>query len=365
LEYIPCGSLDAHQDITYNETLAILEQCLSALDYLHKGKKPIAHRDIKPANILVEYRFDGEMYVKLGDFGLSREGPDWATICGTGTYLAPEIRSGLQPSVGSGRSPVYTTAVDIWSLGVVACELLCGLPQSEEPCREIGHGIGWCKEVVKWLEKNEQQAPTALGQFLLSSMLVVSQESRLSASECYHETVGLPSAEDSSFVVWTSQATRDATEEDTAEDKAATLLWPPRSWTVDDTNRLRRSAAPTPETTSLPINMTLSSDEASGSSERPSSTTIRRQEGSEHRRFAQHYSLNAGLPPVSELGGEEPDEHKERELTALLLQSIVSDGDGLSTASPVGAGLEPARLPAGNEGPPTRSFTKAINTSST
>jgi serine/threonine protein kinase len=87
------SSLDAYKEITYNETSAILDQCLFALAYLHEGERPIAHRDIKPENILVVHRLKGEVYVKLGDFGLSRAGSDWAIFCGTHLYLAPEIYS--------------------------------------------------------------------------------------------------------------------------------------------------------------------------------------------------------------------------------------------------------------------------------
>ena len=109
LEYVPCGSLEDRRGISYDETLTILGQCLSALAYLHGGETPIAHRDIKPANILVEYRFDGHISVKLGDFGLSRDSAELMTICGTRLYLAPEIYSdyfrGLDNGTRLGNTP--------------------------------------------------------------------------------------------------------------------------------------------------------------------------------------------------------------------------------------------------------------------
>jgi hypothetical protein len=88
-------------------------------------------------------------------------------------------------------------AVDIWSLSVVACHLLCDLPPIGGSYQEAGSGVRWYEAVVEWLQIKERKRPTALGWLLLlSNMLVVSQESRLSANQCYHETVGLPSAED-------------------------------------------------------------------------------------------------------------------------------------------------------------------------
>jgi serine/threonine protein kinase len=58
---------------------------------------------------------DGEMVIKISDFGLSRiigEGSFMKTVCGTPQYLAPEVLTKAQ-------SQGYSKAVDIWSLGVI------------------------------------------------------------------------------------------------------------------------------------------------------------------------------------------------------------------------------------------------------
>lgn len=77
------------------------------------------YRDLKPENILL----DGEGHVKLVDFGLAKEGVEDAamgasSLCGTPEYLSPEVldRQG------------HGTAVDWWNLGMVAYEMLTGLP---------------------------------------------------------------------------------------------------------------------------------------------------------------------------------------------------------------------------------------------
>jgi serine/threonine-protein kinase Chk2 len=67
---------------------------------------------------------DKNLTVKLGDFGLAKiigEDSFTTTLCGTPSYVAPEI---LQES----RRRKYTKAVDIWSLGVVLYICLCGFP---------------------------------------------------------------------------------------------------------------------------------------------------------------------------------------------------------------------------------------------
>lgn len=83
------------------------------LAYLHE--RGIVHRDLKPANIFYD---DG--YVKIGDYGLSkfiavsRHSAQTASV-GTVHYMAPEI--------GSGN---YSRGVDIYALGVMLYEMLCG-----------------------------------------------------------------------------------------------------------------------------------------------------------------------------------------------------------------------------------------------
>jgi serine/threonine-protein kinase Chk2 len=79
------------------------------------------HRDIKPENILLT---DKNLSIKLADFGLAKiigEESFTTTLCGTPSYVAPEI---LEDT----KHRRYTKAVDIWSLGVVLYICLCGFP---------------------------------------------------------------------------------------------------------------------------------------------------------------------------------------------------------------------------------------------
>ena len=98
----------------------VLAQCATALAVAHDAG--IVHRDIKPENVMV--RDDG--YVKLLDFGLARLMPAERTetsrltepgkVLGTMEYLSPEQAAG---------EPVGA-ASDVFSLGIVAYELLSG-----------------------------------------------------------------------------------------------------------------------------------------------------------------------------------------------------------------------------------------------
>lgn len=94
----------------------LIKQLLEALKYIHSNG--IMHRDIKPENIFLG---KGEI-VKLGDFGWSSfvsNKEKRYTFCGTPDYLAPEM---IDQSVGHGNS------VDVWAVGIMAFELVKGLP---------------------------------------------------------------------------------------------------------------------------------------------------------------------------------------------------------------------------------------------
>ncbi|KAF8561309.1 hypothetical protein P879_11291 [Paragonimus westermani] len=96
-------------------------QMAIAVEYLHEHG--ITHRDLKPENILLE-NSEHRCLIKVTDFGLSKfvDGNTMLrTFCGTPTYLAPEILK----TAGSGT---YTSAIDIWSLGVILYVCLVGYP---------------------------------------------------------------------------------------------------------------------------------------------------------------------------------------------------------------------------------------------
>ncbi|RLN26716.1 hypothetical protein BBJ28_00022856 [Nothophytophthora sp. Chile5] len=93
-------------------------ELLLALEHMHN--MCILHRDIKPENVLLDH----EGHIKLADMGLakrleSRHGRT-KTMCGTDTYLPPEM---------VGRYPGgHGLPVDLWQFGCILFELRAGYP---------------------------------------------------------------------------------------------------------------------------------------------------------------------------------------------------------------------------------------------
>ncbi|XP_053822235.1 inactive serine/threonine-protein kinase PLK5-like [Vidua chalybeata] len=118
LELCSRGSLAdilwARGRLTEPEVRYYLRQLLSGLRYLHGHG--LVHRDLKPSNFLVTER----MRVKIGDLGLAQRaappGRRWGALCGTPSYLAPEVLDRRGHAVPS----------DIWALGCALYTALTG-----------------------------------------------------------------------------------------------------------------------------------------------------------------------------------------------------------------------------------------------
>ena len=147
----------------------IASRLASALGFAHDNG--VIHRDVKPSNVL----FDAEGRAMLTDFGLAK-GPAYTVLTRTGQivgtldYLAPELIRG-QPA---------TPSTDIYALGCVVYECVCGQPpfggksmfemstaileeNPPDPCAnrpDLPSALGWA--VLQALAKEpEKRPPTA------------------------------------------------------------------------------------------------------------------------------------------------------------------------------------------------------------
>ena len=105
-----------------SEVMEILQQAANGLNAAHK--LGIIHRDLKPDNIFLTHSDEGELIVKVVDFGIAKLRESsmhtmTGTVLGTPAYMSYEQASGMRSDELDARS-------DIYSLGVVVYEMLTG-----------------------------------------------------------------------------------------------------------------------------------------------------------------------------------------------------------------------------------------------
>lgn len=125
LEHCAGGTLDRVQGAETGTAIGWILDVAAGLEASHSHQ--VLHRDVKPANVFLT----GDGSAKLGDFGtgcyMTDENPDRV---GTAFYMAPEIFEGR----------TATPASDIYSLGILAYELLTGVrPFSGDTYEQLMH----------------------------------------------------------------------------------------------------------------------------------------------------------------------------------------------------------------------------------
>jgi serine/threonine protein kinase len=175
MPYYSFGNLSVQHSvsrITWDETKSVIFQSLSGLAYLHP--QSVAHRDLKPENILVESRCP--LFIKLADFGLANNKRDLRTFCGSQIYAAPEIYF-------RNKYSGYTTAVNLWSLGVIALQYLCDLPKKPRE-KQKNWVLSECRRLIAHASDHMRERPDGLLGLIATRILREKAEERLPASTC-------------------------------------------------------------------------------------------------------------------------------------------------------------------------------------
>ncbi|MFT3775425.1 MAG: serine/threonine-protein kinase [Minicystis sp.] len=112
------GTFEVSEAVGY-----VVEACAAIAEAHELG---IVHRDLKPGNLFLHKRRDGRRVVKVLDFGISKvdapgeqDTTKTGQMMGSPKYMSPEQMTSMRDVDGR---------TDIWSLGAILYELLCGRP---------------------------------------------------------------------------------------------------------------------------------------------------------------------------------------------------------------------------------------------
>ncbi|TFK01939.1 Ankyrin repeat and protein kinase domain-containing protein 1 [Platysternon megacephalum] len=175
MEYMAQGSLETvlpTHKLSWQLKFRIIHETGLAMNFLHSMTPPLLHLDLKPGNILL----DGNMHVKISDFGLSRwmeqssrmQYIERSALRGTLSYIPPEM------FLHSTRPP--GTEYDVYSFGIVIWEVLMqkkpysganmmaiivGISAGRRPCLESirDEWPGECQQMVDLMKRCWDQDP--------------------------------------------------------------------------------------------------------------------------------------------------------------------------------------------------------------
>lgn len=142
LEFVAGDNLVTHceqRGLAVRERLALFIDVSAAVEHAHRSL--IVHRDLKPSNVLV----GADGCVKLVDFGIAKllTGEDEQTRTEvqrlTRSYAAPEQFAG----------GIATTAIDVYALGVLLAEVLCGLQPRRTDKHADANASGFDDEALR------------------------------------------------------------------------------------------------------------------------------------------------------------------------------------------------------------------------
>lgn len=234
MEYCEPGSLhDQHTKSRFNEEeiVTIMTQAFSAVDYLHQNN--VTHRDLKPKNILIRSR--DPLEIAVCDFGISTQ-TEYAltSTAGADYYMAPEV-------MGTNEDPhgTYDDQSDIWSLGVIAIELIQG--ELPEFAGQDDFDLGYCRRISDEAAGFLRSVQDRDFASLVNDMLSWKPVDRPTAAVCFRRVTELDrdSEDDADSESGDSEDVETGRQGEDEEDDASERSYDSESGSSDDARTIR------------------------------------------------------------------------------------------------------------------------------
>ncbi|KAF2463303.1 kinase-like protein [Lindgomyces ingoldianus] len=187
MEYLNHGDLQTYLNqiprLSEPEGREITFQILEGLHCMHQNE--FAHRDLKPGNILIRSMPPDNWWIKLCDFGISKNLADdftKSTVKGTLAYMAPELLEKVD-SVKE-RNSRNNQAADMWALGEIVVRMLTGEPTFTSPLMLLKYVE---RSPPLPLERLEELQITDEACLFVRSLMKVPPEERLTSQEALRQ----------------------------------------------------------------------------------------------------------------------------------------------------------------------------------